>query len=322
MTRLTVKRKINYPLFVLWKWKAEDYIVPLVVPVVGAKASFFLEKDDFVGNKDLVLLIDGRIELEFDPAPKTIINGLNNRVCQTEAAHKIYSAYDEAMNKLESLLLSAANQKYMSWKRIYSEDEFFGRYSSFFSDDVVKWSLDGSEFKSFTPKLASPRGRNPMCKSDQVITVAKWKKIQESANNQEFPEAELLELYRIRNKAYMRQVKTATIEASIISESLLREYGLKTLEVRGFSKNKIKKIKDELTFNNLLNVILPLSLTKSEFNRISRDVEKIDSLRRLRNDLVHGNIQEKDIDHANVIEAAEAAIRLVNLLKNKIESKS
>lgn len=321
MTRLTVKRKIDYPPFGLWKWKDADYSVPIVIPMVGAKASFFLEKDECRGIGDLVLFSSGRIELEFDPVPKTIINGLKNRVGQTEAAHKIYSSYAEAMNKLESLLLSAANQKYMFWTRILSEDEFFGR-DSIFGGVVVGWSLDGSEFKSFTPKLASPRGRNPMFKSDQVITAAKWKKIQGAANNQEFPEAELLELYRIRNKAHMRQVKTATIEASIISESLLREYGLKTLEVRGLSKNKIKKIKDELTFNNLLNVILPLSLTKSEFNRISRDVEKIDSLRRLRNDLVHGNIQEKDIDHANVVEAAEAAIRLVNLLKNKIESKS
>ncbi|MBI4232069.1 hypothetical protein HY605_02455 [Candidatus Peregrinibacteria bacterium] len=321
MSKLIIKRRIDYPLFGLWKWKDPDYNLPLVIPVSAAKAYFYLKKDKYVEIRDLVVFVQGHIEIEFDPAPTNIVTGLKTKTGKSEAAHRIYSAYEEAMKKLEALLLSAANQKYLFWVRIISENEFFGR-DGILDRDIVHWSLDGSDFQQFTPTIASPRGKNPMFKADQVITFAKWKKLQEAANNQQFLEDDLLELYRIRNKAHMRQAKTATIEASIISETLLREYGLKALETQGFSKKRIKKIKDDLTFNNLLNVVLPLSLPRSEFNRISDSVQKVDLLRRIRNDLVHGNIQENEVDHNNVIEGTEAAIKLVNFLIKKINKES
>ena len=100
----------------------------------------------------------------------------------------------------------------------------------------------------------------------------------------------------------------------------MREYGLKALKAQGFSNNKIKKIKDELTFNNLLNVILPLSLSKSEFSKISSSVTKVDNLRRVRNDLVHGNKTSSEFESSDIAEGTEAAIKLVNFLKKKIDN--
>ena len=154
------------------------------------------------------------------------------------------------------------------------------------------------------------------------MTLRKWQKLQDAIDNNNYPKDELLELYKMRNKAYLFDAKTAAIEASIISEALLRKYGLSVLKIQGYSSSKIKKIKDELTFNNLLNVILPLSLTKTEFTKISSAVNNVDTLRRIRNDLVHGNIDGNSVDQEDVKKGTESAIKLVEFLKSKIEHDS
>ncbi len=107
-------------------------------------------------------------------------------------------------------------------------------------------------------------------------------------------------------------------EASIISETLLRAYGLEVLKENGFSNTKLKRLKDELTFNNLLNILLPLSLTKNELRKMHIPIEAVDRLRAIRNDLVHGNIVEKDVDRRAVEEGIDGAIRLVRFLRTKI----
>lgn len=319
MSKLIIKRNVNFTAFGLPEWNDKDYEVPLVIHIDGAKVSIYLEKDKsgLSSKHKIDVLPRGRIEIEFDPAPMKLIDGLRFKLGSAEIAKKIYGIYSEAFEKFEALLVSRGNLKYLFWMRVMPESEFF-RESGLIGDGA-EWSIDGSEYSLFTPKLPKSRKINPMYKADQLLSSTKWKTLQEASDNGEFPSDELLELYRIRNKAYMHQKKTAAIEASIISETLLREYGLKVLKVRGFSNNKIKKIKDELTFNNLLNIILPLSLSKSEFSRISRSVLRVDHLRRIRNDLVHGNKSDKDIETSDVIAGAESAIKLVNYLKKKIE---
>jgi len=139
-----------------------------------------------------------------------------------------------------------------------------------------------------------------------------------AADNATYPESELLELYRIRGKCGWRELRTAAIEASIISESLLRAYGLQALKASGFSSNKIKRLRDELTFNNLLNIVLPLSLTKTELRKVQRAIDAVDRLRGIRNDLIHGNIVEKDVEAKAVEAGIDGAIQLVRFLQMKL----
>ena len=322
MSKLVIKRKVDFDAFGLPQWTDEDCKVPLVIPVDGAEVRIYIETDrpSGYGPRNIVVFPRGRLEIEFDPAPNRLLSSLKSTTSCASAAEKIHDIYLNAFNRFEALLLSKANLKYYYHIGRLSKREFFE--VSTFEKAAVEWSLDGSDFVGFKPHLSSSRGINPMYKSDQLLSVGKWKKLQEAADNLEFPEDELLELYRIRNKAYRGQCKTAAIEASVISETLLRDYGLKVLKVQGFSSNKIKKIRDELTFNNLLNIVLPLALTKSEFVKIAQAVARVDNLRRIRNDLVHGNKMDTDVEVSDVIKGTLGAIRLVDFLKKKIRKTS
>jgi hypothetical protein len=77
-------------------------------------------------------------------------------------------------------------------------------------------------------------------------------------------------------------------------------------------------LKDELTFNNLLNIVLPLSLPKRDLRRVQTPIEAVDRLRVLRNDLVHGNIVEGEVDRSAVEGGIDAAILLVEFLRAKL----
>lgn len=312
MSKLIIRRKVDFSSFGTSIWTDEEYERPLVLHIDGAKIYFYIEKDSLGLSSRLKINVmpRGRIEILYDSAPSSLIKGLQSKTTELATANKVYSLYKKAFERLEALLLSRGNQKYLFWMRVVSEGEFFQDRG--LMGEFVEWSVDGDDFKKFTPKLPRSRKINPMYKSDQILTPTKWRKLQEAANNNEDPSSELLELYRIRNKSYMQDSKTAAIEASIISETLLREYSLKALKSQGFSNNKIKKIRDELTFNNLLNVVLPLSLSKSEFSKISSSVTKVDKLRKVRNDLVHGNKTSDEFESNDIAAGTEAAIRLVD----------
>lgn len=103
---------------------------------------------------------------------------------------------------------------------------------------------------------------------------------------------------------------------------MLREYGQQVLQSLGISKNRLKALKDELSFNTILNIVLPLSLTKSEILKFDKHLKSVDLLRRIRNDVVHGNIKESEIDEDNIRKGIEGALALVTLLKRKIKAQT
>jgi hypothetical protein len=323
MTRLVLRREIDLGAFGVQEWTESQYATPIVLHLGNARISIFVKKaPTFVKlrKKKVDVLPHGHMEIVFDPAPNSLLEGLKKRSAARSTAKEIYARYIEAMKRFEALLMSAGNQRYLYWVRILPEDEFFGTRG--LHDEGITWSVDGGEEQQFSLKLPVGRRVNPMYKSDQLVTFAKWQKIQQAAVNSDVPNGELFELYRIRVKAHTVDPKIAAIEASIISETLLRQYSLQVLQAEGFSKGKIKQIKDELTFNYLLNVVLPLSLTRSEFSRIRRSVQSVDSLRKLRNDIVHGNTGAAEIDRDTVIDGVEGAIRLVNFLKLRRQTAS
>ena len=316
MSTLIVRRPMDFPNFGASKWGKADHKRPLVIKLTHARASIFLDEDTYT-KSGIIVFPSGRLELTYDPAPANLLKGLAAKgAASAEAAKQIYESYVEAFTKFEALLFSAGRVRYLMRMGVESLTSFFVHGS--LSEKCVEWSVDGKPYQEFQPKLPKARGRNPLYTSAQLVTPARWQDMQRSADDATFPEGELLELYRIRGKLGWRETRTAAIEASIISESLLRAYGLQALKESGFSNSKIKRLRDELTFNNLLNIVLPLSLTKVELRKMQRPIDAVDRLRGIRNDLVHGNITEKEVERATVDAGIDGAIQLVRFLKAKL----
>ena len=316
MAILIIKRQIRFTQFGTWKWKKDNYDRSLTFRLAQAKANIYLEEGHYI-KQDLNVLPGGRIEIVYNPAPNNLLKGLKSKgVASREAAQVIYNAYVEAHTKFEALLCSVGRVRNIARMGPESLSNFFSEGSLWGLG--VEWKVDDGPFQTFSPKLQKPRGRNPLYAASQLVTPARWQDLQKAADEGNIPDGELLELYWIRSKAGWREIRIAAIEASIISETLLRAYGLEVLKKNGFSNTKLKRLKDELTFNNLLNILLPLSLTKSELRKMQTPIEAVDRLRAIRNDLVHGNIVEKDVDRRAVEDGIDGAIRLVRFLRTKI----
>ena len=319
MTAVTIRRELEFPSFGAWKWSKADHDRPLRFQLAVSRAFIYLEEEKY-SKSDRIVFPEGRIELVYEPVPEKLIKGLKSKgQAATAVAQQIYDSYVEACEKLEALLYSAGQVRNLLPSRPQYIRNFYDG-SSTIRGRGVEWRIDDGPFQPFIPKLPKPRGRNPLFKADQLITPSRWTVLQKAADAGNIPEGEVLELYRIRAKAAWREIGVAAIEASIISESLLRVYALEILKQNGFSNSKVKRLKDELTFNNLLNILLPLSLSKTGLRNIQAHIDLVDNLRSIRNDLVHGSIQEKDVDRMMVAKGIDSAIRLVNFLREKLST--
>ena len=316
MAVVTIRGELDFPTFGARKWSKPDHDKPLHLQLATARALVYLLEDRYSTN-DLIVFPQGRIEFAYDPVSALLLKGLKSKgKPATQAAQTIYEAYLEAHEKFLALLYSAGQVRSLLATGPESIRNFFAD-SNTISGRGIEWRLDDGPFQPFAPKLPKPRGRNPLFKADQLITPSRWTALQNAADAGEFPDGEVLELYRIRSKAAWRHIRIAAIEASIISESLLRAYGLAILKKNGFSNSKIRRLKGELTFNNLLNILLPLSLSKTELRSMQSHIDLVDDLRGIRNDLVHGNIEEKDVDRKAVEKGIDSAIRLIQFLRGK-----
>jgi hypothetical protein len=317
MPKVTIRKRISFPSFGAAKWRKSDHETPLRLRLTQASALIYLDEDTLT-KRGLIVFPGGRIELVYDPAPPDLVEGLASKGPKsTVTAERIYAAYVEAYTKFESLLYVAGRVRYLMRMGPESMTAFYE--TGLHSRETVEWKIDDKSFQHFQPRLRKSRGMNPLFTSSQLVTPFRWQDMQRCANNAAFPEGELLELYRIRGKAGWHDLQqTVAIEASIISETLLRAYGLKALKESGFSNNKLKRMRDELTFNNLLNIVLPLSLTKMELKKVQKAIDAVDRLRGVRNDLVHGNITAKEVDHNQVEAGIDGAIQLVRFLQVKL----
>jgi hypothetical protein len=317
VSALTIRREFEFPSFGAGKWTKADHDRPLRLQLTVARALIYLEEDKYT-KRNIIVFPQGRIELIYDPAPDELIAGLQSKGAKASAtAQIIYEGYVEAHNKFVALLYSPGQLRYVYHAGPDTISSFFGTLHSI-RGKGVEWKVNDGPFQRFTPPLPKPKGRNPMFKADQLVTPSRWLTLQRAADAGDYVDGEMLELYRIRGKAAWRELRVAAIEASIISESLLRTYGVEILKRNGFSNSKIKRLRDEMTFNNLLNILLPLSLSGTELRKIQSHIDAVDTLRGIRNDLVHGNINEKDLDSKQVSNGIDSAIKLVKFLRVKV----
>lgn len=317
MPPVFVRREIEIPMIGTWKWSKGDYETPLLFQLHGVKASLTLDAYD-AGKRDREVVWEAHLVLEFTNPHPEFVRGLKTagKLAQ-RAAEEIYGYYIQVHEQFEGALRTAGGVTNLMQQSPMSIESFFAKEG--IARSGCHWYSDGEKPKAFTPKITkNRRGLNPLFRSDQIITLAKWKRLQLAIDNQDFPAPEMLELLRIRSQLQWRQKKIPTIEAAILVETLLREYAEKVLVSLGFSKNRVKALRDELTFNTFLNIVLPLSLTRSETKKIEDNIRKVDVLRKIRNDLVHGNIREEDIDESNVRSGIEGALVVVAFIRTKI----
>lgn len=319
MKMLTVRRKIRFPIFGIWKWKKADYGTPIALNTSNGKALIFVDERPFTSVIDVLEHFpSGHIELLFTPPPANLLRGLKSKgQLAQRAARIIYDSYVDAYRQFQALLMSAGGVRMLLGTGSEGMEEFFDPPAI---GEAVEWKVDEEEYQLFKVKIPRERGRHPLYTAQQLVSPSRWEKMQRAADNSEIPNDELLELYNTRSKAEWKQQRVAAIEASIISETLLREYALKILKSEGFSNTKIKRLKDELSFNNLLNIVLPLSLNKTELRRIGSSIQAVDTLRAIRNDLVHGTATLQDIDEGKIGRGIDGAIKLVGFLKVKLQS--
>ena len=128
---------------------------------------------------------------------------------------------------------------------------------------------------------------------------------------------QLNELLRIKSKARWREKRIPTIETAALMEITIRNKVQLLLQRQGQSKKKIDAADDELGFSMLLNVLLPLALTKGELARYKKHIDELDALRKVRNDIMHRNIPESSIDGTVVLRGIEAAIKITQFLERK-----
>jgi len=310
---------IYSPIFGTWKWQNKDFKTPLNFLVESVKVELFLENqiEKFSSTKtrrDLEPFVNVFLLLKFKNPSNDFIHGLKgkNGKDTSVAAKRIHGIYEDVINKFEILLRTIGGVKHLSDIKISPLESLFEK--DFFKYPV-SFQIDKEEFREFKPSF--PKGhrrRYPLYKVEQLITSNKWRDMQEAIDNSEFVNQEIVEILRIRAKLLGKNKKIATLESAILFESLLRDYARRILKEKGLSNTKIKQLKDELSFNNILNLLLPFSLKKTELKKLQESINAIDKLRKIRNDLVHGEINEDEIDENLVEKGIEGGLKLVKFL--------
>ena len=148
----------------------------------------------------------GRIELIYNPAPDLLLRGLRTRgsTSAATAAQTIYDAYADAHKKFSALLFYRAGPLRIS-ERTDFDVQILRR---------IRHNQEGLSMahrQLFLATLRAPpaqaRGINPMFKADQLVTPTRSSAMQRAADAGDYPEGEVLELYRIRGRAAWKELK-------------------------------------------------------------------------------------------------------------------
>ena len=75
MTTVFVRRQIHIPMIGTWKWKAEDYKVPLTFQFHGVRANLYLDSYE-AGKRDRNILFQATLQLEFASPSADFLRGL------------------------------------------------------------------------------------------------------------------------------------------------------------------------------------------------------------------------------------------------------
>jgi len=321
MPDLIIHKRVNPIIFGTWKWSEADHNRPLSFQLDGARSQILIEDDRFGERRNLQIVMNLNFQLIIEGAPKDCVAALKSRGAKsTPFAQRVFDYFIETLIRFEGILRVSGKMRHIvpiETPTIYS---FYDTRFGILKDEGVTWRIDNGDPNSFRPKLPDqPRGKNPLFKHPELVTVQKWKKMQRDINANHFPSDETLELFRLAGKVYPKSKRLPVVEAAILIESKLKSYAEAILPEKGFSKSKIKNLRDELTFNAVLNLVLPLTLTKTDLRKVGKWRPRIDRIRKIRNDIVHNNLSDDDIDEQDVLDGIYAAVDLFEFIDWKIQ---
>ncbi len=308
-------------LFGTWKWSEADHNRPLSFQLDGARSQILIEDDHFGERRDLQMPMHLHFRLIVEGAPKEYVAALKSRGAKsTPFAQRVFDYFIETLTRFEGILRVSGKVRHLMSLETPTIYSFYDTRSLGFTDEGVTWRIDDGDPRTFRPKLPDqPRGKNPLFKHPELVTVEKWKKLQREIHANHFPSDEALELHRLAGRVYPKSKRLPVVEAAIIIESKLKSYAEAILPGKGFSKSKIKDLRNELTFNTVLNLVLPLTLTKTDLRKVIQWRPRIDRIRKIRNDIVHNNLSDDDIGEQEVLDGIYAAVDLFEFIDSKMQ---
>ena len=303
----------------LWRWDEDDFEKPVSFQIQNARVEFNFIRDKLLAQEDRQWAMKGNIKIFVDKPPKELLTGLSTASGGNarEAAQYIYDIAQECLHRLivysrwgiglDSILDYTSRLRF---EDLFGEDIFGGTR--------IFWTLDGEKYRDFRPTLKKTRSKiNPLFKSKNLLTPSKWAGLQKFILENPLPSKEMEELLRIRSKVAWNEKRIPTLETAALVEVVVRNKIQEVAIRKGVSKTRIENIEDEIGLSILLNVLLPMALTKGKYRRYRKYINDLDKLRKLRNKIMHKNIPEETMDKETVYKGVVAAIKIVSFLKNK-----
>ncbi|MFA6534269.1 MAG: hypothetical protein WCT37_03790 [Patescibacteria group bacterium] len=317
-----ILKDANSPLFSLWKWNEQDYKKSIKFFIDEAEVDFKFTLENFYSGKNLPKIqmpLRGSFTFTINNPPQEFLAGLknSNEINTQETAKKLYILYEKAFKKLVIYGRWIAKLPNVSEMTKNSFNEIFYQKKSRFGVSIF-WHLNNERPRLFKFKKRKRLGINPLFKSKNLLTSKKWDKIRNFASTNEELSSELIELINIKAKVNWGDKRIPAIETAALMEVVIKNKMQVLLNSQGQSKKKIKDLNDKIGLSVLLNVVLPLALTKLEMKKYKKYIDALDSLRKVRNDIMHENILEEEIDLQKIKEGVNAAIKILLLLNAKI----
>lgn len=318
-------KEVQPPFFTLWRWSRDDYKKDIEVEIEGANVLFRFGLSSFDEDEDKKLPdrqwpMYAHIFIVVKNPTQELLDGLNNssEEKELEAANKIYSIYQKTIDaltlhaiwylKLQSIL---TRPFLTDFNKMFYEDGFL-------SQKYVFWRIGRNEWRPFVLKKKQKSKINPRFLSKNLLSVDKWIKFKKYLTSAPKLSQNILELLTIKSKVEWNEKRIPTIETAALMEVVIRNTATTALKNQGVSNKKIKNTNDEAGLSILLNMLLPLILTKKEVEKYKIHLDNLDALRGVRNKIMHENLSEKEIDFEIVKKGINAAIEITLLLEKKM----
>lgn len=303
-------------------WKESDYKKPLKISTENGRAELFLLQDKLLDDSlGVKLLVHGNLEIYIEKSEDWFIDGMNKKSqdLAERAAKYIFEIYKESMRQAVTYSRMALDLQNLFEMNSSFDDLFQG---DFFSSSYVEWEKTKGNFEKFSFRISRTNERHPVFQDDKLLSPKKWLELQEFIDKNPVPPKEIEELLRLKQKTAWNEKRIAAIESATIIEFILRKKVEGVLTAQGVSHNKIKDIKKDLGMSILLNLLIPLSISKKEYDTQRSNIEKVDKLRKVRNEIIHDGLAEESVDSETVAQGIESAIALIFFLNTKFPNAS
>jgi hypothetical protein len=314
---LTIELKgINTP-FIIGSWNKKDFDKPLDLDKKDYRVRLLLSYVDFLMSKSKInLLVFGVMYIYIDNPSEKLLAGLKNSNYEDSlyAANFIFDIYKNSMREITSYARYSLNLQNM-FQSDSTFRELFG--SGGLSMSSVFWKLDSNELNSFKCDYKGVQNTHPELKPEKLLTPTAWRKLQAFSKKAPHLLKEVEDLLALKQKALWNEKRIAAIESAILIEFFVGKKVELVLDAQGISKNKIKDIKKELGMSLFINLLIPLSISPKEYKTQKENLERIDKLRKVRNEIIHDGLEENQIEPEVVSEGIDAAIKLLSFLNKK-----